>query len=172
MNRNECAFIPAEMEKFRQVSPFLPPPNCRGFTLIELIVVIVILGILAATALPKFIDLSSDARAATMKSFEGAARSANAMLYAKAVLEGYARSAGPIAITTIDNTTNPEVRYGYASEAFVLYYLLGFPADIDLTQSTNTFHHRGAKDTSKCRMTYTPATATTMPEYVTDTSGC
>ena len=62
--------------------------SSRGFTLIELVVVIVILGILAAVAAPKFMDLQSDARAASLKGVEAALKSADKMFYAKAVLQG------------------------------------------------------------------------------------
>ena len=62
--------------------------SSRGFTLIELIVVIVILGILAAVAAPKFMDLQSDARASTLKGMEAALKSMDQMVYGKAVLEG------------------------------------------------------------------------------------
>ena len=64
------------------MKPSFPRSAQAGFTIIELIVVIVILGILAATALPKFVDLSGDARLAAAKGVSGAAGSAMSLNYA------------------------------------------------------------------------------------------
>ena len=62
--------------------------NQKGFTLIELIIVIVVLGILAVTAAPQFIDFSSDARASAVKGVKGALQGASQTIYSKAAIDG------------------------------------------------------------------------------------
>lgn len=58
----------------------------KGFTLIELVVVIVLLGILSVTAAPKYLNLTSDAYRASLDAMAGAVNSANEMVYAKAII--------------------------------------------------------------------------------------
>lgn len=64
----------------------------KGFTLIELVVVIVILGILAVVAAPKFMGLQREARIADLKGLEGSLKAANEMVYAKAAMKGLEHS--------------------------------------------------------------------------------
>lgn len=61
-----------------------------GFTLIELVIVIVIMGILAAVAIPKYEDMREQARVATVKGQLGSIRSAVAIQYARNALNGSA----------------------------------------------------------------------------------
>jgi MSHA pilin protein MshA len=88
----------------------------KGFTLIELVVVIVILGILAATAAPKFINLEADAHTATLQAVKGSMEGASALVYGKAIVKGIHNE--PFAFPALPSITLPTgetvfTHYGY-----------------------------------------------------------
>ena len=62
----------------------------KGFTLIELVIVMILLGILAAVAVPKFLDLRQDAEKAVAQQFAGALREASQLFFARSILDGEA----------------------------------------------------------------------------------
>lgn len=86
-----------------------------GFTLIELVVVIVILGILAVTAAPRFLNLQGDARVSALQGLKGAMDGAAGIVYGKAAIQGLEGLAGQSLLDTDGTTILVTTDFGYPS---------------------------------------------------------
>jgi len=136
----------------------------QGFTLIELVIVIVILGILAATAAPKFVDLTGDARSSTRTGVVAAIKGALAMGHAKALVAGVID--GEVTI----NGKEVNIVKGYPSvaadasadgttgKAYNIYFLLDIDASLTSQTQTTTSGPLTVTVASDCTVTLADTT--------------
>lgn len=146
----------------------------KGFTLVELIIVIIILGILAAYAIPKFISIERQARVATIQGIVGTLQSASAMVHGVAVMNGTTN--GTVLLDQA-GTVTVKVVNGYPTASSS-----GMPNAIaNTTSGTGATSAPDSSDTGTfaiyftsgtCTANYTAATSGGQPVIGSTTSGC
>lgn len=146
--------------------------NKGGFTLIELVMIIVILGILAAVAIPRYTALQTDARIATVTGLEGGVRSSAEIVHARAIISGSDTQVATGVDMDGDGTNDVDVVFGYPATAAggideAVESFNGF------TFSAGAFTRDGAPTPANCVVTYTqPGTVNTPPIIIVTTTGC
>jgi MSHA pilin protein MshA len=152
--------------------------KARGFTLIEMIVVMVILGILAAVALPKFVNMTGQARLAKMNGAVGAVQSSITLIHAKWLAQGSPTGSTPT-ITAEGNVSlvpddATDMKFGYpAAETFLRTNenLAGLDANFTTTGTSATVTTiTDPNGPAACAFTITESTAAGVPP-VLDVSG-
>ena len=159
-----------------------------GFTLIELVVVIVILGVLSAFALPRFADLGSDARRAKIEGAAGAMKSASRIVFtACQVRDSCDPSEGPAAGNGLGNSIELEgedviLAYGYPRDSqktgiarAAQIQDISDGGDYDLATFVDGLRVRPDDDTAanECEVRYIqPSSAGDAPEFEVDVDGC